>query len=463
MKKNKHNLFYCIFPLLVLFFLGFQIYFFSNEDTNLYPVEASKQTDSEDAQVAEVDSEPLIATASEQIKGDSISETPAQDDLQFVHLTVTLNKGESPAMALERTGIDSSIKYKIIDHLSEVVNFRQCMPGDSFSLTMSQSGDLIKCDFTKGPFETYTMEKGDKDNAIKVYRDSFSMERRIVKITGKIENSLFESFEKAGADDRMVLSYADIFASKLDFNSDLQLGDEFTLIYEKYYIANKFVGNGRIIAASFQGDAGSFEAFYFEGKDKYNGYFDASGNSLNSSFLKSPLQTYRITSKFTNRRFHPILHKYRPHHGVDLAAPIGTPVMAAAHGKVTFAGWKKGYGRTLVLRHNGGYETQYAHLSRFARGIKRGAHVNQKRIIGYVGSSGLSTGPHLDYRIKKMGRFVNPLKIKALPTTILAGKVKKAFISEIPEWKKALQETLQTEILMVEKKITDRPPDGWQG
>ncbi|MGC9023059.1 MAG: M23 family metallopeptidase, partial [Dissulfurimicrobium sp.] len=206
-------------------------------------------------------------------------------------------------------------------------------------------------------------------------------------------------------------------------------------------------------------------AYYFRRKGAKEGhYFDANGREIGTAFLRSPLPVIKVTSRFSYQRLHPILGSERPHLGVDLAAPIGTPVMAAADGKVEFAGWENGFGKTVRLRHSGGIETQYAHLSRFAKGIAVGARVKQKQVIGYVGMSGLATGPHLDYRLAVKGVFKDPFSVKFMPKSILARADLKRFESQSSKWMACLrQENPAKKVLFVELRKVKGPPDGWLG
>jgi murein DD-endopeptidase MepM/ murein hydrolase activator NlpD len=196
-------------------------------------------------------------------------------------------------------------------------------------------------------------------------------------------------------------------------------GDRFELLVEKYYKADVFVGYGRILVARYQQADVIFEGFYFASANTPAGYFDANGEALGTWFIRSPIPFGRVTSGFTMKRKHPIDGVVRPHLGVDLAAPQGTPVMAAADGRVEFVGRKGGFGKTVILRHNGGYRTYYGHLSGFKKGLSNNSPVSQKEIIGYVGSTGISTGPHLDYRIQQNGVFRNPFGLKFQAKTIL--------------------------------------------
>jgi len=192
---------------------------------------------------------------------------------------------------------------------------------------------------------------------------------------------------------------------------DLRAGDTFQTLIEEKWLDGKFVRHGRILAARMVNQGRTFWGFYFEGKGTPAGYFDGGGRSLRKAFLKSPLKFTRISSGFSHGRLHPILQIYRPHLGVDYAAPTGTPVRAVADGRIALAGWEGGFGNLVKIQHNGTYTSMYGHLSRFAPGIKTGTTVRQGQLIGFVGATGLATGPHLDFRLVKGGQFINPLKV----------------------------------------------------
>lgn len=246
-------------------------------------------------------------------------------------------------------------------------------------------------------------------------------------IWGVIQDNLISAVKAQGEKVFLALSLAEIFAWDIDFYIDLQPGDSFKIIFEKKFLDEEFKGYGNILAAEFINQGKKFQAFRYTYPDNgKSDYFNFEGNSLRKEFLKSPLKFGRITSRYSHSRFHPILKVYRPHHGVDYGAPPGTPVQSTADGTVIFKGWKGGSGRMVKIRHRNDYQTYYLHLSRFARGIQRGASVKSGQVIGYVGSSGLSTGPHLDYRIKYKGRYINPLAWRFKP----AEPLRKEFLSD---------------------------------
>jgi murein DD-endopeptidase MepM/ murein hydrolase activator NlpD len=233
---------------------------------------------------------------------------------------------------------------------------------------------------------------------------------------GTIKSTLWGSaVQLYDLEPELVLSFTDIFRFDVDFVTEVQEGDQFKLLYETRFCQGEPVGVGRILAAEFTNSGRTIKAFYFQNEDGAGAYYDENGESLKKMFLKSPLQYRRISSHFSNARHHPILKITRPHHGVDYAAPSGTPVEAMGDGRVTYAGRRGGYGNLIEIKHNGSYTTMYAHLKGFAQGIKRGVRVEQGQLIGYVGSTGLSTGPHLDFRVKENGQFIDPLSMKLQP------------------------------------------------
>lgn len=377
----------------------------------------------------------------------------------------TIRSGETFSHALERNKLDGVLESQVIEGLSRVVDFRKCRPGDSFCVSLDDCGGLIRCNYERSPVEIYALEPSeDNKSELHAFRDSVLVECRLTKLSGIIDSSLFSAFSKIGANSRLAMAFADIFASSLDFNTETLPGDQFDIIVEEYFKDDRFLGYGRIVAAQYKNHYRGFEAFYYKPEGQTQGeYYDSAGQETGTFFLRSPLPVYRVTSKFSKRRLHPILKVYRPHLGVDLAAPIGTRVMAAADGTVSFAGWQKGFGRIVILKHPGGYKTYYGHLSRFAKGIKKGIRVEQKQVIGYVGSSGLSTGPHLDYRIKGNGVFKNPFNMKFKPKSRLSGKALDDYIEEQAQWRQRLKNNSTPKTLQIETRKIMGPPDGWLG
>ena len=239
-----------------------------------------------------------------------------------------------------------------------------------------------------------------------------------VVVRGTIENNLFEAMYKAGEDAELAANLASIFEWEIDFFKDLRPGDRFVVLVEKKFVKDKYAGYGKILAADFYNQGKLKRAVYYNDGGKNKGYYNEKGEGLERGFLRVPLNYSRISSRYSTSRLHPVLGYHRPHYGVDYAAPTGTPVKATASGIVKIKSRSKGNGNYIALRHPNGYETFYLHLNGFNRAIRQGSHVEQGQIIGYVGSTGYSTGPHLDYRIRKNGKWLNPLKFVATPKTL---------------------------------------------
>ena len=239
-------------------------------------------------------------------------------------------------------------------------------------------------------------------------------EWRQKEVKGRVESSLWVAMQNQEASPLLAMALSNIYGWSIDF-FDLKKADEFRVLYEQEYVDGKSLDNFHVLAASFRHQDSTYYAIPFT-QDGEELYYNEQGNSLEGAFLKAPLDFYRISSRFSNSRFHPVLKRYRAHHGVDYAAPAGTPVYAVGNGRVIAKAYQRGgAGNYLKIRHNSVYVTTYMHLSRFAKGIQVGSEVKQKQVVGYVGSTGLSTGPHLDFRVHENGKPINPLTIKSQP------------------------------------------------
>ncbi len=247
------------------------------------------------------------------------------------------------------------------------------------------------------------------------YWEPFRRTARLRRARGVLEGSLRGSLRRAGADPALALRLQQVLQWDLDFHRDLREGDRFEILFEEVLLDGRHSGVGEVLALRYENQGRRLEAFQYGGK----GYYDAGGRPLRKLFLRSPLRTSRVTSGFSRRRFHPVHKRFAPHYGVDYGAPAGTPAFATASGVVESAGWTNGGGNTVRIRHGNGYLTAYLHLSRFASGIVPGQRVEQGRTIGYVGSTGAATAPHLDYRVQKHGRWINPATLASEPASPL--------------------------------------------
>lgn len=289
----------------------------------------------------------------------------------------------------------------IISELKPLVNFKKIRQG-TYTFITDIKGEFIRFILELGPTEIYEVEKSGDGLIAK--KKEVILDTHLVKIGGEIRSSLFEAIDAIGEHDQLVISFAEILASEIDFYKDVKEGDRFQVILEKLYKGKEFIRYGLIRALEYRSGEKIIRGIHFEGN-----YYNEKGISLRRPFLRAPLRFSRISSRFSRARRHPILGGIFPHFGVDYAAPKGTPVRSVSDGVIIYCGWAGGFGKQVIIKHPNGYKTYYGHLSRFGPGIKNGSRVKQKQIIGYVGSTGLSTGPHLDYRLMRDGRFINPL------------------------------------------------------
>lgn len=377
----------------------------------------------------------------------------------YTRVEGSLQNGDTLSNALRRGGIEEPVRSRIIGALTGLLDFRSLRPRDRFTVVIDESGDLVEYHYEAGPLDVYRVQR-TADNSLQAEKVGVSLERRTKKIAGEVTSSLFAAFQPHGESPRLVYTFADIFASHIDFNVETRAGDRYSLVFEKYYKNEEFVGYGRLLSASYQQVGGEvLEAFHYESAATPTSYFDRNGNELGASFLRSPVPMARVTSGFTYRRQHPILNVVRPHLAIDLAAPEGTPVMATADGRVVFRAMNGGNGNMVTIDHGNGYRSFYAHLSGFRRGLKVGDRVRQKDLIGYVGSTGLATGPHVCYRIQHHGQYVNPLALKFKPRSVLAGAELAAFSNQIQELTSLAQNIgAETRVLKV-RNITLKPEE----
>ena len=319
----------------------------------------------------------------------------------FIVVCDTLRQNETLTDMLMRLGFSVSDVYKMTQCPDSVFNARKLRPGEVCSLL---------CDRDSLVTPRYLVyEENIRDYVVFDLMNNFSATRKCNpsewiegEVAGVVNSSLWVSLEENGTSPLLAVEMSHIFGWSVDFFG-IQNGDEYRLIYEGEFVGDAPMNNFRILAASFKTADTTIYAIPFV-QDNEELFYNVDGNSLEGAFLKAPLDYYRISSRFTNRRFHPVLKRYRAHHGVDYAAPTGTPVYAIGSGKVIAKAYQKGGGGNYVkIRHNSVYVTTYMHLSRFAKGLKVGDYVKQKQVIGYVGSTGVSTGPHLDFRVHENG------------------------------------------------------------
>lgn len=319
-------------------------------------------------------------------------------------------------VALQEAGLSNQEVAQIVGKLSTVADTRKLQKGDVYSLSVDADGHFIMLLLTQGFKRYYVANVAHVDGALVAGVSDVEIKTRIKTAAGKIKGSLFNSMLSKGLQVPLILDFTDAFSWTIDFNTDTRNGDEYAALWEENYTSTGEITSQDLLAASYKSvEGGTTYAFYFE-----DDFYDETGKMSKKMFLKSPIsfRNYRISSRFSYGRLHPILKIRRPHLGIDYAAPTGTPVQAVADGTVKVAGYKGGFGNYVEIRHANGYMTSYGHLKGYGKGIKAGAKVKQGQTVGYVGSTGLSTGPHLDFRIKEKTKFVDFLKMKNRNSTV---------------------------------------------
>jgi murein DD-endopeptidase MepM/ murein hydrolase activator NlpD len=326
-----------------------------------------------------------------------------------------ISHGESLSTIFDDLGLSQGLLIRMDRAAPKALSLNKIRPGQHFRLKLDGQGAFEELIWVKNPVESiHITPKGD----------SFDYQQKIKKLdrkenqsSGLINNSLFIDGQKAGLSDALIMQLANVFQWDVDFALGLREGDRFNVIYDQYYLNGEHYSDGDIIAAEFINKGKSYKAIRYEHKDGRVGYYTPEGKGMRKAFIQTPVEFTRISSGFAPKRWHPVLKKWRAHKGVDYAAPSGTPVMAAGDGKIKFSGWQGGYGRVVIVEHERNYTTVYGHLSRFAKHNEVGGLVQQGQIIGYVGQSGLATGPHLHYEIRINGKQADPVKITALPAS----------------------------------------------
>ncbi|MDZ7318724.1 MAG: M23 family metallopeptidase [candidate division KSB1 bacterium] len=340
---------------------------------------------------------------------------PASPTAESVTKVGVIRSGETLSSLLLASGIPQRQMQAIIESFKKMYSVHQLKPGDKYEIATDSIGNFISLAYSPSVEKKYWLI-ADSTGQHQTLQEQAELVTKIKYLSGSIQTTLYDAIIESGETPELLLLFTDIFQWDVDFFIDPRIGDQFKIVYEKTYLANQdqFIRYGKILAAQYLRIGGdTLTAILFDNQPQGRGYYDLLGKSFQKTFLKSPLNYRRISSHFSYSRRHPILKIARPHYGVDYAAPAGTPVSAAADGIVIDRGYDKGIGNFVKVQHkNGRFVTLYGHLSRFHPGIAKGVRVSQKDIIGYVGSTGLATGPHLHYTFYDNGRPIDPLKIK---------------------------------------------------
>ncbi len=323
-----------------------------------------------------------------------------------------IQRGDTVAELLSRMSIDDAAASSYLRSASEVESLRKMPAGKEVQAETDSAGNLISLRYLNESGAQVVVEKSSGKFQAKT--SAAQLEKRLFVRTGEIKSSLYAATDAAGMPDAAAHQLIELFSGDIDFHHDLRRGDKFTAVYEMSYSNGALISTGRIQAAEFINKGQSYRAVYFQSDAEHGDYYTPEGKSVRKAFLRSPIEFSRVSSGFTSSRFHPVLNKWRAHKGVDFAAAMGTRVKVTADGVVSLVGKQNGYGNVIMVNHQGRYTTVYGHLSRYAAGLHNGQHVAQGEVIGYVGMTGLATGPHLHYEFKVNGQQHDPLRV-ALP------------------------------------------------
>ncbi len=359
-------------------------------------------------------------------------------------VTGTVTRGDTAAVLLN-TWLPSKDVYALIETTRKVYPLAKIREGQPYTLVYDpQKGEIESFEYEIDSNQKLIISSEEGNYAAKL--EDIEYETRLAKVEGVINSNLFQAMTDAGEQPGLVMLIANIFAWEINFIKDIREGDSFSILVEKRYRDGEFRNYGKVLGATFTNQKKTHEAFRFTDAGGHQRFFTAKGESLEKTLLKAPLAFTRVTSGYSMNRLHPIFKNRRPHQGIDYGAPAGTPIMAVGRGTVSKVGWVGGYGKQVVIRHSGKLESMYSHMSRYARGIKPGVKVRQGQIIGYVGSTGNATGPHLDFRLRQNGAFINPGKainprVDDLEKKLMASFSKQvALVRDYMEGKKLLAE-----------------------
>ncbi len=353
------------------------------------------------------------------IESIQIPSAEAIDDGSHFVREERVTRGDTVSAVLSRLDIRDASAIEFIRNDRGMRPLHQLAPGRAVRAKTGIEGDLHWLEYATGQGTVLRLERGE-GGRFAASEQALELERRIEMKSGEIRSSLFAATDAANLPDAIATQMAEMFSSDIDFHRDLRRGDTFTVVYESFYHQGERVRVGRVMAAEFLNGRRVFQGVWFETEPGQGGYYTPGGLSLRRAFLRSPLEFSRISSGFSNARYHPILQEMRAHRGIDYAAPIGTPIKAVANGTVDFVGRQGGYGNLVILAHANNVTTVYGHLNSFAASVRKGARVNQGDVIGTVGMTGLATGPHLHFEFRIAGVHMDPLKVampEALPIT----------------------------------------------
>lgn len=374
-----------------------------------------------------------------------------------------IQPNQSVFAALRSHDVPAASIHPVVAAVGEHFDFRLARPGHRYEAELDDEGRITLFRLQTSPEIIYEARR-NAEGRYEASRASVDLDVRVQSLATTVETSVIGAIVRAGEDEALAQRFADVFRWDIDFGRDTRPGDALRMLYERVYLDGTFLRYGRILAAEYRGARASESAWWFDDGEDIRGYFTSDGQPLVRTFLASPVPGARISSRFNPNRMHPILNVRRPHLGVDYAAPTGTPIRSAADGTVRFAGYRGAYGNFILIRHANGYETAYAHLHRIGTGIRAGATVRQGQVIGTVGTTGLSTGPHLHYELRRNGRHLDPLAHRETRAEPLRGRALADFRRAQGRLQAQLEEVILPEVAAAgdEDELLDEDMKDWE-
>jgi murein DD-endopeptidase MepM/ murein hydrolase activator NlpD len=388
---------------------------------------------------------PLVVKAALQAEA-AVAEPPRAPTDWF---SITVATGNTLSVLFSQVGLSAGTMHAVLGSSKEAQRFTRLRVGQVIEFKLDADGELESMRSRISDLETIRVDRTGEKFAFS--RDMIEPEVSTGFAFGSIDSSLFLSAQRAGLSHNLTMQMANIFGYDIDFARQIRQGDTFEVIYEELRVGEKRVGTNNILAARFVNRGKTYTAVRYTDKQGNSSYYRADGTSMRKAFIRTPVEMARISSRFNLGRRHPVLNTIRAHRGVDYAAPTGTPIMATGDGRVVHVGRKGGYGNTVIIKHGQKYQTLYAHLSRYANGIRVGSHVSQSQVIGYVGATGLATGPHLHYEFQINGTHVDPLGIELPVSDPIPQSERTAFMAVSNKLMASLDQKRSTQLAMLER------------
>ncbi len=376
-------------------------------------------------------SESITPAASPEVVNAGISLAPIvaepQEAVTPEWTSVTVSSGDTLSILFQNVGLSANTLHEVINSSQEAKAFTRLRVGQQLEFKLGEDGRLLGMRSQLNTLETIRIDRDGEHYAFSKDVLEPAVSTRFAH--GSIDSSLFVAAQKAGLSHNLTMQMANVFGYDVDFAREIRQGDRFEVLYEEKHLDGQRVGTGNILAARFTNRGKTYTAVRYTDANGYSSYYRADGTSMRKAFIRTPVEFARISSRFNPGRRHPVLNKIRAHKGVDYAAATGTPIKATGDGRVVHVGRKGGYGNTVVIKHGQTYQTLYAHMSRYASGIRAGSNVSQGQVIGYVGMTGLATGPHLHYEFQVSGRHVDPLSVQLPASDPIPQSERTAFLA----------------------------------